>query len=157
MCTLLFSTVRTKGRKILKINDVILQSISKIVVFIILTLALYLFFSGHNAPGGGFIGGLVLASSFVLLLLAFDIETVKQGIPIDFKKLAAIGVLIVLSSGLGTVIFGEPFLKQSFTEFDIPIYGQIELTTATIFEIGVALTVIGVVVTIILVISEDVE
>lgn len=141
----------------MKINDIILQTVTKVVVFIILTLATYLFFSGHDAPGGGFIGGLVLASAFVLLLLAFDIETLKKEIPVDFKKLGATGVLIVLASGFAAVIFGDPFLNQVLFEFNIPFFGTIKWTTATIFEIGVALTVIGVVVTIILSISEDVE
>lgn len=140
----------------MKINDVILQSITKIVVFIILTLALYLFFSGHNAPGGGFVGGLVLASAFVLLLLAYDIETVRQGIPLDFKIVAAIGAFIVVVSGLGAVLLGEPFLSQTFAYFNIPLFGTVEFTTVTIFESGVALAVVGVVVTIILSISEDV-
>jgi len=140
----------------LKINEVILQSISKLVVFIILTLALYLFFAGHDAPGGGFVGGLVLASSFVLLLLAFDIETVRKGIPADFKYVAASGAAIVLLTGLGATIFGQPFLKQSFAILNIPFFGKTEFTTVTIFETGVALTVVGVVVTIILSISEDV-
>jgi len=140
----------------LKINDVILQSISKIVIFIILTLALYLFFSGHDSPGGGFIGGLVLASAFVLILLAYDIETLKIGFPVNFNLIAATGVLFVLLSGLGSVLFGHSFLYQTFFQFNIPIYGQIEISTVTFFELGVALTVLGVVVTIILSISEDV-
>ncbi|HLR70739.1 MAG TPA: Na(+)/H(+) antiporter subunit B [Pseudogracilibacillus sp.] len=140
----------------MRINEVILQSVTKVVVFIILTLALYLFFSGHNNPGGGFIGGLVLASSLVLLLLAYDIETVKQGIPVDFKHVAGVGAAIVLLTGLGAILFGMPFLSQSFASFEIPFYGVIELTTVTVFETGVALTVVGVVVTIILSISEDV-
>lgn len=141
----------------MKINDVILQSITKVVVFIILTLGLYLFFSGHNAPGGGFIGGLVLASAIVLLLLAYDIETIRASIPVDFKLVAAVGVVIVLISGLLPTILGQPFLEQSFTHFVIPFFGEIELSTVTFFESGVALTVVGVVVTIILSISEDVE
>lgn len=140
----------------MKINEVILQSISKIVIFIILTLAFYLFFSGHHAPGGGFIGGLVLASSIVLLLLAFDIDIVKKRLPIDFKLLAATGSMIVLLTGIGATIFGEPFLNQAITHFDLPIYGEIEFSTVTIFEMGVAFTVVGVVITIILSISEDV-
>jgi|SRR5690625_3153642 len=140
----------------MKINEVILQSVSKVVVFIILTLALYLFFSGHDAPGGGFIGGLVLASSFVLLLLAFDIKTITQGIPVNFKLVGATGAMIVLLSGLGATIFGKPFLSQAFASFYLPFFGMTELTTVTIFETGVALTVVGVVVTIILSISEDV-
>lgn len=141
----------------MKINDVILQSVTKVVVFIILTLGSYLFFSGHNAPGGGFIGGLVLASAFVLLLLAYDIETIRASIPVDFKIVAAIGVLIVLLSGLLPALFGEPFLNQTFAHVTLPLFGKVELSTVTFFEVGVALTVVGVVVTIILSISEDVE
>ncbi len=140
----------------MKINDLILRSITKLVVFIILTLAIYLFFSGHNAPGGGFIGGLVLASAIVLLLLTYDIETIKYGIPVDFKIVSAIGSLIVLLTGLGSILFGEPFLTMSFATFDIPILGERELSTVTFFELGVALAVVGVVITIILSISEDV-
>src|SRR5699024_7547513 len=141
----------------LKINDLILQTVTKVVVFIILTLATYLFFSGHDAPGGGIIGGLVLASAFVLILLAFYIETLKEKLPVDFKKVGSTGVFIVLASGVSSVFFRDSFLIQVFLEFTIPFFGTIKWTYATIFEIGVALTVIGVVVTIILSISEDVK
>jgi multicomponent Na+:H+ antiporter subunit B len=140
----------------LEINNVILKTVARIVVFIILTFAVYLFFSGHHAPGGGFIGGLVLASAFILLFLTFDVETIEQGIPFDFKKVAALGVLIVVSEGLGSLLFGKPFLSQALAYMNIPYYGELGLATITLFEAGVALTVVGVVVTIILSISEDV-
>jgi len=140
----------------LKINDVILHAVTKIVVFIILTLAVYLFLTGHHSPGGGFIGGLVLASGFVLLYLAFDIETIQKGIPFDFKLVAALGAFIAVASGLGAVFFGAPFLSQAFDYFNLPFLGQTELATVTLFEAGVALAVVGTVVTIILSISEDV-
>lgn len=140
----------------MKINDLILRTVTKLIVFIILTLAIYLFFSGHNAPGGGFIGGLVLASAIVLLLLTYDIETIKYSIPFDFKIVSAIGALIVLLTGLGSIIFGEPFLTQTFATVILPFLGEVELSTVTFFELGVALVVVGVVVTIILSISEDV-
>ncbi|MEJ8778886.1 Na(+)/H(+) antiporter subunit B [Pseudogracilibacillus sp. ICA-222130] len=140
----------------MKTNDVILQSVTKVVVFIILTLAIYLFFSGHNAPGGGFVAGLALASSFVLMLLAFDIETVKKGIPVNFRILGAVGAMLVLIDGIGAVVFGKPFLTQGFMAIKIPFFGPIEISTVTFFETGVALTVVGVVITIILSISEDV-
>src|SRR5699024_6085381 len=126
---------------------------TKLIVFIILTLAIYLFFSGHDAPGGGFIGGLVLASAIVLLLLTYDIETIKYSIPFDFKIVSAIGALIVLLTGLGSIIFGEPFLTQTFATVILPFLGEVELSTVTFFELGVALVVVGVVVTIILSIS----
>lgn len=140
----------------MKINDVILQTITKIVVFIILTLAVYLFFSGHNTPGGGFVGGLVLASAFVLLCLAYDIETVQEGIPFDFKLVAALGVFIVVATGFGSLFFGAPFLSHTFGDFEFTLFGKLGLSTVTLFELGVALAVVGVVVTIILSISKDV-
>src|SRR5699024_9997831 len=133
-----------------------LRTVTKLIVFIILTLAIYLFFSGHDAPGGGFIGGLVLASAIVLLLLTYDIETIKYSISFDSKIVSAIGALIVLLTGLGSIIFGEPFLTQTFATVILPFLGEVELSTVTFFELGVALVVVGVVVTIILSISEDV-
>lgn len=140
----------------MKMNDVILHTITKIVVFIILTFGIELFFAGHNDPGGGFIGGLVLSSALVLLFLVYDIETVQKGIPVDFKKVAAVGVLFAVGTGVGALLFGAPFLQQSFASFDLPIFGETEFATVTLFELGVALTVVGTVVTIILSISEDV-
>lgn len=140
----------------MKINDVILQTISKVVVFIILTFGIELFFAGHNNPGGGFIGGLVLSSAFVLLFLVHDIETVQEGIPVDFKKVAATGVFFAVGTGVIAVLFGNAFLTQNFVTIDLPVYGPTEFATVLLFELGVALTVVGTVVTIILSISEDV-
>lgn len=139
----------------LKTNDVILHMVTKVVVFIILTLAVHLFFAGHNNPGGGFIAGLVLSSAVILLLLASDIETVKKSLPLNFITIAAIGALLAVSTGLGAVIFGDSFLTQTFSQFNIPLLGVKELSTVLIFEAGVALTVLGVTLTIILSISED--
>lgn len=136
-------------------NDVILRNVAKIGVFIILTFGVYLFLSGHNTPGGGFIGGLVLASAFVLLYLSNGIEDVQKSLPLDFKLVAAVGVLLATGTGLGSLLFGVPFMSQTFAYFDLPIFGKTELTTVTLFEAGVALTVVGVLVTIILSISED--
>lgn len=139
----------------LKINDVILRTVVKGVVFIILTLGVYLFFSGHNAPGGGFIGGLVLGSAIVLLYITYDLETIHKKMPFDFKKVAAFGVLLATGTAIGSIFFDAPFLTQTKGSFTFPIIGEKDLTTVTIFEAGVALTVIGTLVTIILSISED--
>src|SRR5699024_11896704 len=105
---------KRRRRVSLKINDLILRTVTKLIVFIILTLAIYLFFSGYDAPGGGFIGGLVLASAIVLLLLTYDIETIKYSIPFDFKIISALGSLFFLFIGLGSIIFGERFFTQTF-------------------------------------------
>ncbi|KMY48775.1 Na(+)/H(+) antiporter subunit B [Peribacillus loiseleuriae] len=138
-----------------KPNDVILHSVTKAAVVIILTFSIDLFFAGHHDPGGGFIGGLGFASALTLLLLAFDIEWVRENIPIDFKVVTASGVLIAVLTGLGSVVFDAPFLSQTFDYFNLPIFGKTELATAVIFDFGVALAVIGTAVTIILSIAED--
>ena len=139
----------------MKPNDVILHTVTKVAVMIIFTFSIYLFYGGHHNPGGGFIGGLSVASGITLLLLAFDIETIRKNIPFDFKNVAAIGVLIAIFTGMGGMLFGQPFLTQTFGYFDLPIFGKTELATATIFDTGVALAVIGTAVTIILTISDD--
>ncbi|QED46560.1 Na(+)/H(+) antiporter subunit B [Cytobacillus dafuensis] len=136
-------------------NDVILRSVTKVAIVVILTFSIYLFLGGHHNPGGGFIGGLSVAAGLVLLYLAFDIETVRKNIPVDFKKLAGLGVLIAVLTGVSSLFFDKPFLNQTFGYFNLPIFGKTELATAVLFDIGVALAVIGTAVTIILSISED--
>ena len=97
-----------------------------------------------------------MAAALVLLYLSFDIETLEKGLPIDFKYVAATGAFIAVATGIGGTIFGEPFLKQTITSFHLPILGEIEFSTVTLFELGVALTVVGVVITIMISISKDV-
>ncbi|WP_206098837.1 Na(+)/H(+) antiporter subunit B [Paenibacillus paeoniae] len=139
----------------MKPNDVILKSVTQVAAVIILTFSIYLFMNGHHHPGGGFIGGLSMASAIVLLYLSFGIEKVRENIRVDFKKLAAIGVLIAIGTGMAGVVFGQPFLTQAFGYRDLPIFGTTELASALIFDTGVALAVIGTAVNIILSISED--
>ncbi|MUG22388.1 Na(+)/H(+) antiporter subunit B [Paenibacillus macerans] len=139
----------------MKPNNVILKSVTRVAVVIIFTFSIYLFLNGHHQPGGGFIGGLSTAAAIVLLYLSFGIEKVRENIRIDFKKLAAIGVLIAVGTGMAGAVFGKPFLFQIFGHVDLPIFGDTELASAMIFDTGVALAVIGTAVVIILGISED--
>ncbi|MED4601639.1 Na+/H+ antiporter subunit A [Paenibacillus validus] len=136
-------------------NDVILKTISKVVIFIILTFSLYLFFSGHNEPGGGFIGALMTAAAFVLLAMAFGIKTVSEVIPIDFRKVSAVGILVALLTGVGSFLFDVPFLSHTFGYRNLPLLGHTELATAMLFDLGVYLTVVGITMTIILAIGRD--
>jgi multicomponent Na+:H+ antiporter subunit B len=139
----------------MKINDVILRTVTKVAVFIILTFAVHLFLVGHHNPGGGFVGGLVVASAIILLLLAFSINTIKEGFPIKFETLSVIGVLVAVTTGMGPVVFGKPFLNQTFGNINLPIFGETGLATAVIFDVGVALAVLGTAISITNTISED--
>ena len=139
----------------MKPNDILLTAVTKVAVLIILTFSIDLFFSGHHNPGGGFIGGLGIASALVLMYLTLGTEAVKKIIPVDFKTVAAVGVLIAVLTGVGSFLFDVPFLSQTYGYFNLPTLGKMELATALIFDTGVALAVIGSAVTIILSISED--
>lgn len=117
--------------------------------------SIYILFAGHNNPGGGFIGGLITASAIMLLYLAFDVETVGEIIPLDFKIIGAVGVMLALLTGFGAVLFGVPFLTQVYQYVNLPLLGKTGLGTAFVFDLGVYLAVVGTTVTIIRSISED--
>lgn len=139
----------------MKTNDLILQTVTKITVFIIFAFSLNLFFAGHYTPGGGFIAGLMTSAGIVLLLLAYDTNTINKILPFDYKKVTALGLLIALSTGIGSFFFNVPFLTHTFGYFQIPFLGETGLATAAIFDAGVYLVVIGVTMTIIQTIGED--
>jgi multicomponent Na+:H+ antiporter subunit B len=136
-------------------NDVILRTVTKVAVVIILTFAINLFISGHHQPGGGFIGGLAFVAAIVLLFLVYGIEKVRKNIPVDFKKVAGTGVLIAVFTGVGGMINGKPFLYQVFGHVNLPFFGETEMATAVLFDVGVALAVIGTSMTIIMSIGDD--
>jgi monovalent cation:proton antiporter len=138
-----------------KFNDVYLHTASQVLVFLIMTYAIYILFAGHNNPGGGFVGGLVTATGFVLLYLAFDSKTVRQIIPVNFRSIGAAGVLIAVLTGAVPALMGEPFLTHRTDHARLPLVGDVHLATAVLFDIGVFLAVLGTAMTIISNISED--
>ncbi|MFB9280071.1 Na(+)/H(+) antiporter subunit B [Cohnella cellulosilytica] len=139
----------------MKFSDLILQTAAKVLVFIIMTFSIYILFAGHHNPGGGFIGGLITASALMLLYIAFDAETIQEIIPVDFKIVGAIGVLLAVATGIGSIVANEPFLTQVYRYVNLPLLGKTGIGTAMVFDIGVYLAVVGTTMTIIRSISED--
>ena len=135
-------------------NNLILNSIVSRVIYIVFALSLYIFFAGHNAPGGGFIAGLMVAAGVVLLDITYGGDFINAKLPIDFKYLIGAGLTFAVSCGLGGLFFGYPFLTHTFGYISLPLLGHMELATATIFDFGVFLVVIGGALTIINSISE---
>lgn len=138
-----------------KPNDLILRTTTSLIAFILLGFAVYLLLAGHSAPGGGFVGGLMTASAFVLMNMAYGMEKMKKILPINFRTLIPIGMLIAVATGIGSFVFDVPFLSHTFGYFTLPILGEVELATAMIFDLGVYVTVLGVTMTIILTIAND--
>lgn len=139
----------------MRFTDVILHTATKVILFIVLTFSIYVLFSGHHNPGGGFVGGLVTACAIVLLHLAFDAATVREMLPVDYKLLGAAGILIAVLTGCGALVFGYPFLTQTMLHVQLPLFGEIELASAVLFDIGVYFAVVGTSMTVITSISED--
>ena len=139
----------------MKTNDVILQTATKVVSLIIVLFSIRLFFSGHYYAGGGFVGGLMTSAAIVLILIAYDLKTVRTMLPINFRILIAIGLLTAVGTGLIAVFQGDPFLTHYYGYFDLPILGKTSLHTAALFDLGVYLVVVGVTMTIIQTIGES--
>lgn len=138
-----------------KPNNLILKSTSSLIVFILLGFAIYLLLAGHNSPGGGFIGGLTTTAAFLLMYMAFGEHTVKKIIPINYLIFIPIGLMLATLTGLGSLLFNVPFLTHTFGSMFLPIFGEVELSTAMLFDLGVYFTVFGATMTIILTINAD--
>lgn len=139
----------------MKTNDVILQFTTKIIFFIIFFFSIHLFLVGHYTPGGGFVGGLVSSCAIVLLLLAYDIQTVKNILPFNYIYVIGVGLLLALGTATISMLFGKPFFTHFFDYFYLPLIGKQSLHTAMLFDTGVYLVVVGVTMTIIQTIGED--
>jgi multicomponent Na+:H+ antiporter subunit B len=139
----------------MKTNNVMLHTITKIVTFIILTFSIFLFFAGHNNPGGGFIGGLMTASALLLMYVGFDMKSIKKAIPFNFVHMIAAGLAISILTGIASMLFGYPYLTQFDQYVTIPLLGEFHLTTALPFDLGIYLVVVGISLQIILTIAED--
>lgn len=121
----------------------ILDVVAQIILPIALLVSFYIFLRGHNQPGGGFIAGLITAIALLLQYIARGYEWTSQRLKVSFPFISVLGLAIAVCTGLGSWLFGYPFLTSSFGYFDIPLIGNIELATAMLFDLGVYLAVVG--------------
>ena len=139
----------------MRTNNLILQFTSKIVFFMIFFFAVHIFFAGHYTPGGGFVGGLLMASAIVLLIIAYDLKTVKSIIPVNYMYVTATGLIVAVSTAAFSMLLNKPFFTHFFDYFTLPLIGKTSLHSAALFDLGVFLVVVGVTMTIIQTIGED--
>ena len=120
-----------------------LVNLSRLILPLALMVSMYIFLRGHNLPGGGFIAGLITAVALILQYIASGSAWTRARWGIDYHHLAGAGVVIAGLTGVGSWLFGYPFLTSAFDHFAIPLVGEIELATAMLFDLGVYLTVVG--------------
>ncbi|TXI35809.1 MAG: monovalent cation/H+ antiporter subunit A [Aquipseudomonas alcaligenes] len=124
-------------------NPLILMTLSRLLLPLALLISVFIFLRGHNLPGGGFIAGLITAVALALQYIASGVAWVEQRLPLNYQRMAGAGVLIATLTGLGSWVFGRPFLTSAFGHFELPLVGEFELATAMLFDLGVYLTVVG--------------
>lgn len=124
-------------------HPLILATLSRVLLPLALLVSVFIFLRGHNLPGGGFIAGLITSVALILQYVASGIHWTRARLPLNFQGLAGLGVLVAALTGLGSWLFGHPFLTTAFGHFHLPLVGEFELATAMLFDLGVYLTVVG--------------
>ncbi|MPZ52814.1 MAG: hypothetical protein GEU79_08790 [Acidimicrobiia bacterium] len=125
-------------------RSILLDTVIDIVVRTVLLFSVFLLLSGHNAPGGGFVGGLVAGSALLLRYLAGEAEEVVGRVSIQPEALMSAGLSLAVITGAWSWLSAEPFLSSSIFEINLPLLGTVKTTSALPFDMGVFLVVFGV-------------
>jgi multicomponent Na+:H+ antiporter subunit A len=126
-------------------RSVVLEVITRILFHTILVFSLYLLFSGHNEPGGGFAGGLVAGLALVLRYLAGGRYELGEAAPVAPGLLLGAGLLFAGGTGVAGLLLGAEVLQTAILETTLPVLGDVKLVTSLFFDMGVYLIVVGLV------------
>jgi multicomponent Na+:H+ antiporter subunit B len=118
------------------VNTVIFRTAAPAIVTIMVLFSVIVLLRGHNAPGGGFIAGLIAASAAAVLGMSHGVGTVRRLVGTNPIVIAAAGLLLALVSGLVSALSGEPFLTGLW--LPLHVFG-----TPGLFDVGVYLIVFG--------------
>lgn len=127
----------------------IVKTITRLTVGLILLFGIYIVSHGHISPGGGFAGGVIIALSFIHIMLAFGKEAafkrINQKVASFFESIGAIIFITLALLGIGSGYFflnflskGEPF--RLFSSGLIPLFN-----IAISFKVGAGLFIIFIV------------
>jgi multicomponent Na+:H+ antiporter subunit B len=133
----------------------ILQTAVRLLMPLLLLFAVFLLLRGHNQPGGGFVAGLVVAASFVLYSIAFGVDAARRALLVRPSTLLGMGLLVALVSGMPGAIAGRAFMTPLWTTVAVGSTA-LDVGTPLLFDVGVFLAVIGVVLTIVFTLAEAV-
>ena len=135
-------------------RPVILMTATRYLMPMLLLLSAFFLARGHNLPGGGFIGGLVAAATFVLHSLTFGVKETRRILRINPLVLTGAGLLIALGSGIYGLLKQEPFLTGKWESLHLGTTAGLHIGTPVIFDVGVYLVVIGATLTVMLSLAE---
>lgn len=127
------------------IDSPVLRTATRFAVPITIVISVLIFWQGHNFPGGGFIAGVMAASAGAMYLLAFGLAGAAR---VAWWKISVVGLLISVSTGAVPFFRGYTFMDHGILDFDLPLLGHQHVPTATFFDLGVYLIVLGTLMTI---------
>ena len=134
-------------------NSLILRTATRLLLTVLLLFSVFLLLRGHDLPGGGFIGGLVAAAALALYAIAYDSDAAARLLRISPRRLLGVGLASSALAGLLAGAFGYDFLTGMW--WTVEIAGtRLKLSTPLLFDIGVYLVVIGVILTMLFALEE---
>jgi len=133
---------------------ILLKTAANYLLPLLLLFSVFILLRGHYEPGGGFVGGLIASIAFILHSLANGLENTKALLKYSPFYFIPFGLSIAILSGLAPMLIGEPFMTVLWFDNPLPVIGSVG--SALFFDIGVYLVVIGVTLTILFTISENV-
>ncbi|MBM3451311.1 MAG: Na+/H+ antiporter subunit B [Armatimonadetes bacterium] len=134
-------------------TSVILSTATRFLLPLLLIFSVFLLIRGHNEPGGGFVGGLVAAASFALYAVSDGVGSARRALRVDPRDIGWVGVAVALASGLPRALTGGDFMTGIWHPHALPVLGK--LGTPFLFDLGVYLAVVGVVLTIFFALAEE--
>ena len=138
-------------------GSLILRTAARFMLPLLLLFSIFVLLRGHDEPGGGFIAGLIASVAVALYLFAFDVERTRSLVGMEPRVMIGWGLLAATISGIPAVFVGEPFFTALWWPIEVPVLGEVKLSTPLVFDIGVYLVVLGTILTIVLALAEAEE
>lgn len=126
-------------------RSVVLETTVRLAYHTVLVLGVFLLFRGHNQPGGGFVGGLVVGSALVLRYISGGPRELVRALPVDPALLLGAGLTIAGATGIGSWLGGAQFLESGIVTLHPPVLGEVKIVSAQAFDLGVFVVVVGLV------------
>ena len=126
-------------------RSIIFEVITRLLFHSVIMFSIYLLLAGHNMPGGGFAGGLMAGLALTIRYLAGGRFELAEASPVSAGLLLGGGLGLASLSAAAPLLFGGQILQTAIIQFTWPIFGDIKFVTSTIFDIGVYLVVVGLV------------
>lgn len=124
-------------------RSIIIEVVVRVVYHSALLLGLFLVFTGHHRPGGGFVGGLVAGAGISLRYVAGGIDEVREAVPLRPWTILGSGLVVAATSTLLPLVAGRELMEHFKFDLHLGPIGVAHVNTALMFDIGVALVVVG--------------